>query len=197
MPSSRTPEGDPASCPICGLASAVEPSIPPGDCVCPHCGSHLWVATNETSAKIAIRSFVRELQTLVQNGDSTTYTTGFLVSGLRRCLAAHGASLWITTKSRFLRRSQLRLIRNDGHAASSAFAYDVLAAATSIVRRESTDGDAYLHLGVPISCDADILGVIEIAQRDVREDAVHRGYIRFLSQMAEVSIPIAARLQSG
>lgn len=197
MPSSRTPEGDPASCPICGLASTVEPSTPPGDCVCPHCGSHLWMAPRETSTKIAIRSFIRELQTLVGNSESTTYTSGFLVSGLRRCLAAHGASLWITTKPRFLRRSQLRLVRNDGHPASSAFACDVLAAAATVVRRESTDSDAYLHLGVPISRGTDILGVIEIAQRDVHEDTVRRGYVRFLCQMAEVSMPLAARLQSG
>jgi hypothetical protein len=54
-----------------------------------------------------------------------------------------------------------------------------------------------LHLGVPIARNADILGVIEIAQRDVNENTVQRGYMRFLTQMAEVSLPLAARLQSG
>ncbi len=151
----------------------------------------------ETSTKIAIRSFVRELRVLVANNDSTTYTSGFLVDGLRRCLAAHGASLWITTKQGFQSRAQPRLIRNDGYPASTGFACDVIAATASIVRRESTDNNAYLHLGVPIARDTDILGVIEIAQRDVRENHTQRGYIRFITQMAEVCIPLAARLQNG
>ncbi|WP_404310854.1 hypothetical protein [Neorhodopirellula lusitana] len=197
MPSSRTPEGDPASCPVCGLASAIEPSIPPGDCVCPHCGSHLWMTPKETSTKTAIRSFVRELQALVSADDSTTYTSGFLVAGLRRCLAAHGASLWIATEQGFLRRQQPRLVRNDGHPASYGFARDVIVASESIVRREFSDNDAYLHLGVPISRKTDILGVIEIAQRDVRDEHIQCGYTRFVTQMAEVSIPLAAKLQNG
>jgi acyl carrier protein len=40
--SSRTPEGDPHSCPVCGKVSAVEPSLPHGDSCCPNCGQLLW-----------------------------------------------------------------------------------------------------------------------------------------------------------
>jgi acyl carrier protein len=39
---SRTPEGLPNRCPICGATSFVEPSIPPGDAPCPRCGHLLW-----------------------------------------------------------------------------------------------------------------------------------------------------------
>jgi len=197
MPSTRTPEGDPINCPICGFPSNVEPSIPPGDCVCPRCGALLWVPAKESKTKSAIRSFVRELQSLVASDDSTTYSAGFLVSGLRRCLAAHGASLWIKPKPRLFRRAKPLLIRSDGHLASSDFACEVIAASTPIVRTESQEHVAYLHLGVPIVRDAGILGVIEIAQRDVREDHAQRGYIRFISQMAEVAAPLAVRLQNG
>lgn len=41
-PSSRTPEGEPHRCPLCGNALRIEPSRPPGDAPCPHCGHLLW-----------------------------------------------------------------------------------------------------------------------------------------------------------
>jgi hypothetical protein len=40
--SSRTPEGDPHRCPICGNDLRLEPSQPSGDAPCPSCGSLLW-----------------------------------------------------------------------------------------------------------------------------------------------------------
>jgi acyl carrier protein len=40
--SSRTPEGLPHRCPVCGEYASVEPSFPAGDSVCPSCGQLLW-----------------------------------------------------------------------------------------------------------------------------------------------------------
>ncbi|WP_442511271.1 STAS domain-containing protein [Novipirellula sp. SH528] len=40
--SSRTPEGAPNRCPVCGAEIQVEPSRPPGDAPCPNCGQLLW-----------------------------------------------------------------------------------------------------------------------------------------------------------
>jgi acyl carrier protein len=40
--SSRTPEGVPNVCPVCGSAVTVEPSVPMGDAPCPACGTLLW-----------------------------------------------------------------------------------------------------------------------------------------------------------
>jgi hypothetical protein len=40
--SSRTPEGDPNQCPICGHHVRLEPSIDTRDAPCPHCGHLLW-----------------------------------------------------------------------------------------------------------------------------------------------------------
>ena len=47
--STRTPEGMPNRCPICGNDVAIVPSIPPGDAPCPHCGSLLWFAAGRSS----------------------------------------------------------------------------------------------------------------------------------------------------
>ena len=42
--SSRTPEGSPGTCPVCGTAVVVEPSRPFGDAPCTACGTLLWFA---------------------------------------------------------------------------------------------------------------------------------------------------------
>jgi hypothetical protein len=39
---SRTPEGAPNRCPICGKELVIEPSKPTMDAPCPHCGHLLW-----------------------------------------------------------------------------------------------------------------------------------------------------------
>src|SRR5262249_34847085 len=44
---SRTPEGDPNRCPVCGKRLRLEPSRPPGDAPCPSCGSLVWFPTLE------------------------------------------------------------------------------------------------------------------------------------------------------
>ena len=41
--STRTPEGDPLKCSICGSEHFVLTSWPPGDSVCPSCGAHSWI----------------------------------------------------------------------------------------------------------------------------------------------------------
>jgi acyl carrier protein len=40
--SSRTPEGIPNRCPLCGAEVCIEPSQPAGDAPCPRCGHLLW-----------------------------------------------------------------------------------------------------------------------------------------------------------
>jgi anti-anti-sigma factor len=40
--SSRTPEGQPNHCPVCGADLKIEPSDPAGDAPCPQCGHLLW-----------------------------------------------------------------------------------------------------------------------------------------------------------
>jgi serine/threonine protein kinase len=45
--SSRTPEGEPNRCPVCGAFLRVEPSRPAGDAPCPKCGHLLWFLRSE------------------------------------------------------------------------------------------------------------------------------------------------------
>ena len=41
-PSSRTPEGEPNHCDVCGYDQCIEPSLESRDATCPNCGALLW-----------------------------------------------------------------------------------------------------------------------------------------------------------
>ena len=49
QPSTRTPEGDHQRCPICGNEVRIDPTRPPGDAPCPHCGALLWFDEHDPS----------------------------------------------------------------------------------------------------------------------------------------------------
>lgn len=52
MISSRTPEGQPNSCPLCGADVVLEPSILIGDAPCPHCGQLLWFIQSPETTRL-------------------------------------------------------------------------------------------------------------------------------------------------
>ncbi len=53
--SSRTPEGSPGSCPVCGHAVQLEPSDPAGDAPCPRCGHLIWFTWDDRGEARVIR----------------------------------------------------------------------------------------------------------------------------------------------
>jgi len=59
IPASRTPEGDPNRCPICGSAIRIDPSRPTDDAPCPNCGHLLWfVDAGDPESDALIASFL-------------------------------------------------------------------------------------------------------------------------------------------
>jgi hypothetical protein len=58
LPSSRTPEGLPHRCSVCGNEVRIEPSTPPGDAPCPFCGCLLWFAAAPTQSRPAVEHTV-------------------------------------------------------------------------------------------------------------------------------------------
>jgi anti-anti-sigma factor len=59
--SSRTPEGQPSRCPVCGSHDRVEPSDPAGEAPCPRCGHLLWFTREEIGQIQVIRPTVSRL----------------------------------------------------------------------------------------------------------------------------------------
>lgn len=60
--SSRTPEGKPNDCQVCGSAITIEPSDPASDAPCPNCGHLLWFNWNDTGDAVVIIPSARFLQ---------------------------------------------------------------------------------------------------------------------------------------
>lgn len=67
--SSRTPEGQPNHCPICGSEVCIEPSLPLadgracGDAPCPSCGCLLWFVSGEAESRLYQASGMESLAT--------------------------------------------------------------------------------------------------------------------------------------
>jgi acyl carrier protein len=60
--SSRTPEGQPNHCPICGADVCIEPSPLFGDATCPQCGSLLWFLNVESRSYLFERTRAEEIR---------------------------------------------------------------------------------------------------------------------------------------
>jgi len=59
--SSRTPEGFPHKCPICGEIALLEPAYPNGDSVCPACGSLVLFIRDRVGVHADLSSTLKEL----------------------------------------------------------------------------------------------------------------------------------------
>ena len=72
--SSRTPEGDPNQCPICGHQVRMEPSLDTRDAPCPACGHLLWFAESPSGAGIE-RAERRPIKQLVLKQQVLAFAT--------------------------------------------------------------------------------------------------------------------------
>ena len=66
-----------------------------------------------------------------------------------------------------------------------------------VIRQQGDQAFEHLRLGVPITTDDCTLGLIEVAQRDVCDQHVQSGDVRFVSQMGKIVSPLAATLRDG
>jgi signal recognition particle subunit SRP54 len=79
-PSTRTPEGEPNRCPVCGKPLQIEPSRPPGDAPCPHCGYLLWFGLKqqdsyEEEAVEQDTGVLRQVESAANRGDHDELAT--------------------------------------------------------------------------------------------------------------------------
>jgi acyl carrier protein len=65
---SRTPEGLPCECPVCGNLALVESCYPGGDAVCPSCGHLLWQLQNHLYKELGVPLDRITLETLLPDG---------------------------------------------------------------------------------------------------------------------------------
>jgi hypothetical protein len=72
MTPTRTPEGEPAHCRVCGHEALVMPStFPTTDAPCPACGSLQWLTgdpAREEGGQIPVQEVVAEMEAAIQRG---------------------------------------------------------------------------------------------------------------------------------
>jgi translocator protein len=123
QPSSRTPEGEPSLCPICGHHVRIEPSQESRDATCPHCGCLLWFdRSGELTAdrsladqsvigqtKGQIRLLVAEIAKLSRSDATEKEFFEDFIPRVVSALAALGGAVWTLDRD-----GQLRLRRQIG-----------------------------------------------------------------------------------
>jgi acyl carrier protein len=65
--SSRTPEGEPQLCPVCGALICIEPSTPSSDGPCPSCGVLLWFLRTSTGVRLYETNVIAPVRERVAN----------------------------------------------------------------------------------------------------------------------------------
>jgi len=191
-PSSRTPEGDRIRCDLCGSVSDIDPSQPPGDVTCPACGTLIWVAAASNLSgdhpKQGVLAFVTDVRRLADSAADRKELGDQLVSGLKHCMPAEGATLWVCSRGRQqFDRVKLTAECTSGQADSSnEFAKRIV----NDPKRQPTfaeDTDrAVLRLGVPVTTNGRTTGVIQDLKRPEALEGAKRGYLVFMEQLAEI-----------
>ena len=64
--SSRTPDGLPNECPVCGAAVVIDPSQPSGDAPCPECGHLLWFTQTPAGSRVFEKEIVTSLADILE-----------------------------------------------------------------------------------------------------------------------------------
>lgn len=89
--SSRTPEGEPQRCRVCGNSSRIELSVVSGDAPCPHCGSLLWLKSARPAVssppKVKARAMAKVLAL-------TLCLIAVVLIPVALALASHALSTW-------------------------------------------------------------------------------------------------------
>ncbi len=89
--SSRTPEGRPNRCPVCGSRLKIEPSDTTEDAPCPYCGHLLWFKWEDLGDVQAIK-----LTDSLLTPGSLDNLTGTLASGMERVLPSISATFSVS-----------------------------------------------------------------------------------------------------
>ena len=210
VPSSRTPEGRFNHCPFCKKEFRIEPSDPPGDAPCSHCGCLIWFDPASSSeaawdtvenTKKQIREMVRQIADLgLKDNISIEEYYAAILPKVVASLAAEGGAIWrlpddtiklvfcinreIVTmpENRFRNRHEL-LLQTAFHKAESM----LVPPGEDYGNEIGGNPSSYLLLLSPIIVNEKIVGLLEIFQRSEASSAAQSGYQRFLAQICRMA----------
>lgn len=185
--STRTPEGDPLKCSVCGSEHFVLTSWPPGDSVCPSCGAHSWIPKSNPDNVFPTSQIRNQVRTLVDQLrlSSTKVELGnYLVNGMVNCLRANSAIFWISKGQESDRQHPLELVAFNGKPKGCEFAVEVATTRQAAMRMVVIHSVESLLIGVPLKTRCGTTAVIEVVQRATFHPDARTGYLRFVRSMA-------------
>ena len=190
--SSRTPEGEPLKCEVCGHEHLVLSSWPPGDSVCPTCGSHSWLAAKKPEATFPsteVLQRVTELVDKVRLSQSRSEMATHLVEGLFECLSPHGVMLWLPNPNAANDRMPYALVASKGEIQSDKTAAAVAKQRDDVIQIATTSYGKRLLIGVPLEIrdEVSVAGILEVSQRPETPPDARDAFLRFVRTMAAVA----------
>jgi hypothetical protein len=208
QPASRTPEGEPNQCPICGKEVQLEPSRPPGDAPCPNCGHLLWFDSPSSSAvtlnrhEHAVLDWTRQLTRCPDE-----YYFKELFSGLAKFAGTRRGAAWIVVGSSLKRVFQHEDVEFPETPAERQRSNDLLrrvaASGQSLVSRPSAEAElrgdrpqrnSCVLLAVPVKWRGQIATIIEIAEEPGGTAELHRNLLQLLEMICEIASERIGRL---
>ena len=190
--STRTPEGDPLKCVVCGNEHLVLSSHPLGDSVCPTCGSHSWIATKKLEKKFPTAEVLQIVPTFVDKirlSRSKMEMSTHLVDGLFQCLSPHGVTVWLLSPSVGVESMQFELAasRGETHSEDIVFANSNDGIANSLTINKILGERLLIRLPLKANNKLTAAGVLEVLQRteiplDARDES-----LKFVRSMAAIS----------
>jgi len=206
--SSRTPEGDPHRCSVCGKDTRTEPStVPARDAPCPHCGSLLWFGRSQPSSPVSDRKRINRLvEEIARLGGLSLAPSAYYGGFLRLLLAALDApagALWGRTSQGNLELQARAGFHGPGldQTDGGRDRHDELL--RQALRRPALlvpphgragPGDSgpvpagnatgYTVLVAPYFRNAEVAGLLEVWQDPERSPEAQRGCLKFMVAMA-------------
>lgn len=95
-PSSRTPEGSPHRCNVCGKSVLLDDASPVRDATCPYCGSLIWLARSSNIGDVRgrIRILAQEIESLSNATVSMAEVAIGMLSRIVTAVGARGGVIW-------------------------------------------------------------------------------------------------------
>lgn len=189
--STRTPEGEPLECRICGKRSYVLITDPPRDTVCPGCGCFAWVRiTNAVSPETIDLDYrsVAALATRLSQCESRISESEALSRGLNTLLVPDQVVIWGVCSREATDDDLIQLAQHGGDG-DRTFVQSIAETRAPIVRHDETSEGFRFKFGTPLlrRTSNRLVGAIEISYtrkftRDTEDDI-----IRVVRSLAAVS----------
>lgn len=149
----RTPEGQPLACRVCGKTTLVLVSDPPRDAVCPNCGFHAWLVPRNDEQLFAIdvaASDVSDVVDRIRGCESKRLIAATLVDGLSRLLIPDRVVVWGRDGRSANGRRVVQIARRGGNG-EPGFACEIITQRKSLVRRSVLSDGLRLMFGAPMA----------------------------------------------